>query len=417
MFQLYNRNSLTLATLPNIPSFYYGTMRYMKILIAADLHWPTINGVATFSRNLAKGLSARGHEVLVIAPSQTGKSSEEYDGNYLIKRTMSVPFPFYQNFRISPTPQREVHRIIKEFKPDVIHIQMALMIGYATRSYGLKYNIPIVATNHAMPENLMDNMRLLAPISRPIQYFMTEYGARFHAKADYVTLPTQAAIDVFGEDRIPAPLEPVSNGIDLGRFTPSAAKPAIYKEFGLPKSKQIISYIGRMDAEKHVGILLKAYAQIISDTNHLLVVGDGTDLEHMKNLAYSLGINKQVTFTGRVSDEAIVELHKVGDVFCMPSPVELQCISLLEALASGKPAVAVDAGAVGELCQNDINGFLCPKDDVDAIAKALARILDDESLRKKFIKQSIAIAAKHDINYTLDRFEQIYKQVIAAKTA
>lgn len=388
----------------------------MKILIAADLHWPTINGVATFSRSLAKGLSARGHEVLVIAPSQTGKSYEEYDGNYLIKRTRSVPFPFYQNFRISLTPQIEIRRIVKEFQPDVIHLQMALAIGYATRTYGLKYNIPIVATNHAMPENLVDNLRLLAPLSRPIAYMMTEYGARFHSKADFVTLPTQAAIDIFnGEDRVSVPVEPVSNGIDLSRFTVSSPDPAIYKEFNLPKDKQIVSYIGRVDAEKHVGVLLKAYAQIMDDTNHLLVVGAGTDIERLKELARSLGIAEQATFTGRVSDEAIVQLHKVGDVFCMPSPVELQCISLLEAMASGKPAVAVDAGAVGELCQDNVNGFLCPKDDDTAIASSLRKILDDDKLRSRFSTKSRKIAATHDIEYTLNRFEAIYNQVIAAK--
>ena len=71
----------------------------MKILIASDLHWPTINGVATFSRNLARGLADRGHEVLVIAPSQTGKHYKEVDGNHVVHRTVAVPFPFYQNFR------------------------------------------------------------------------------------------------------------------------------------------------------------------------------------------------------------------------------------------------------------------------------------------------------------------------------
>ena len=49
----------------------------MKILIAADLHWPTINGVATFSRNLAQGLADRGHEVVVIAPSQRRSAALE----------------------------------------------------------------------------------------------------------------------------------------------------------------------------------------------------------------------------------------------------------------------------------------------------------------------------------------------------
>ncbi len=70
----------------------------MKILIASDLHYPTINGVATFSRNLARGLADRGHEVLVIAPSQTGKKSKEVDGNHVIVRTASIPI----NHELSP---------------------------------------------------------------------------------------------------------------------------------------------------------------------------------------------------------------------------------------------------------------------------------------------------------------------------
>ncbi len=385
----------------------------MKILIAADLHWPTINGVATFSRNLAKGLSDRGHEVLVIAPSQTGRGYEEYDGNYLIKRVRSVPFPFYQNFKISPTPQMEVRSIIKKFEPDVVHIQMALFIGYAARTYALKYDIPLVATNHAMPENLMDNLRLLAPVSRPIQYAMIEYGARFHGKVDYITLPTESAIHMFGEDKVKVPVEAVSNGIDLSRFTPGAAPAELYEKFGIPKNKKIVTYIGRIDAEKHLGVLLEAFAKIATSGTHLLIVGDGTDIERQKNLAYELGIDHQTTFTGRVSDDEIIALHKVGDVFAMPSPAELQSIATLEAMASGKPVVAVDAGALGELCQNGQNGVLCEKDDVDGIAAALDEILHDDKLRAQYAAASLEIAKKHDIAYTLDRFEQIYRDVIA----
>lgn len=388
----------------------------MKILIAADLHWPTINGVATFSRNLAKGLSDRGHEVLVVAPSQTGRGYEEYDGNYLIKRTRSVPFPFYQNFKISPTPQMEMRKIIREFEPDVIHIQMAMFLGMAARSYALKWNIPLVATNHAMPENLMDNIRLLAPISKPIQYLMVEYGARFHAKADYITLPTKSAIDMFGEDRVNVPIEPVSNGIDLSKFQPTKPSDEIYEKFNIPKNKDIITYIGRLDAEKHVPVLIKSFTKILNDNRHLLIVGDGTDAEHLRNIVLSTGIDEHVTFTGRVSDEEIIELHKVGTLFCVPSPAELQCIALLEAMASGKPAIAVDAGALGELCQDGVNGILCEKDDVEGIADALETILGDKKLQKQYGKASLDIAKTHDITYTLKRFEEIYEQVIATKT-
>jgi glycosyltransferase involved in cell wall biosynthesis len=393
----------------------------MKILIAADLHWPTINGVATFSRNLAQGLADRGHEVLVIAPSQrrSGRPDEEWDGNYLIKRTASVPFPFYQNFRISLAPQREIKRIFQEFQPDVVHLQMCLTIGNVTQRYALKYGIPIVATNHAIPDNLLDNLRYMAPVSRPIGYVITEYGVRFHRKVDYVTLPTRSAIEMFGEERLSVPVEPVSNGIDLSKFTPGTPKQSVIGKFHIPKNRTVISYVGRTDAEKHLHVLIEAFARTLHEANeepHLVVVGAGTDLDRLKNLTYELRIHSHVTFTGRVSDEEIIELHKVGDVFAMPSPAELQSIATLEAMASGKPVVAVDAGALRELCQNDVNGFLCEKDDVEGFSEALTTLVNDAGLREKYSEGSLKIAKTHDINHTLDKFEEIYGIVTKEET-
>lgn len=390
----------------------------MKILIAADLHWPTINGVATFSRNLAQGLADRGHEVVVIAPSQrrSGRSYEETDGNYLIKRTASVPFPFYQNFRISLAPQREIKKIFQEFEPDVVHLQMCLTLGNVTQRYALKYGIPIVATNHAIPDNLLDNLRYLAPMSRPIGYVITEYGVRFHRKVDYVTLPTKSAIDMFGEERLSVPVEPVSNGIDLSKFTPTEPQQSVIGKFHIPHNKPVITYIGRTDVEKHLFVLIHAFAQTLRDAKeepHLLIVGAGTDLERMKNLTYELRIHSHVTFTGRVTDEEIIELHKVGDIFAMPSPAELQSIASLEAMASGKPVVAVDAGALAELCQDGRNGILCDKDDVDQFSNALTKLVDDKALRKTYAAGSLEIARTHDITHTLDKFEEIYDTVLA----
>jgi len=388
----------------------------MKILIASDLHYPTINGVATFSRNLARGLADRGHEVLVIAPSQAGKRCKEVDGNHVIIRTDSVPFPFYQNFRISLNPGREIKKIINDFDPDVIHIQMLLGIGQATMKYGNKYGIPIVSTNHAMPENLMDNLRLLAPVSRPINYMLKTYGARFHSKADFITMPTQSAIEMFGTEKITAPMGAVSNGIDLSRFKPGKGSKDLYERFGLPADQPIITYIGRVDAEKHLPVLMRAFVRVksIMPHAHLLIVGDGTDRTNLENLAHEVGVRRDVTFTGRVSDEDLRALHQVGSVYCMPSPAELQSIATLEAMASGMPIVAVDAGALRELCQNERNGYLTEQDDDEAIAEGILRILQDNGLQKKMAKESLAIAKTHDIETTLARFEEIYTDLIKA---
>lgn len=386
----------------------------MKILIASDLHWPTINGVATFSRNLAKGLAERGHEVLVIAPSQTGKHYKEVDGNHVIYRTASVPFPFYQNFRISLRPDREIKKIIDEFEPDVIHIQMLLGIGQAAMRCGNKVGVPIVSTNHAMPENLMDNLKLLAPVSRPINYILTEYGRRFHSQSDCVTMPTQSAIDMFAaSSKLTIPLKAVSNGINLAHFTNAAPDPAIYKTYNLPKDRPIVTYVGRLDAEKHLSVLIKAFIRVIQDTEaHLLVVGDGTDAANLHQQAKESGIWDNVTFTGRVSDEDLLELHRVGTVFAMPSPAELQSIATLEAMASGQPVVAVDAGALKELCQDGVNGVLCEQDSDEQMARGITSIIIDSKLRKKYAEASLAIADTHDINHTLDEFLTIYDQVM-----
>lgn len=385
----------------------------MKILIVSDLHYPTINGVASFGRNLAHGLAERGHQVLVIAPSQKGKPYKEVDGNHAIFRTASVPFPFYQNFRISPNPAREVKKIINDFEPDIIHIQMLMWLGQAAMKYGNKYGIPIVSTNHAMPENLMDNIKLLAPVARPINFMLREYGRRFHSKADCVTMPTQSAIDMFsGTEKMTVPLKAISNGIDLSRFTTEKASPEIYEKFDLPTDLPIVTYIGRLDAEKHLSVLLHAFARVAQTTPaQLLIVGDGTDADNLNWLARDLGIEDNVTFTGRVSDDEIVELHRVGTVFAMPSPMELQSIATLEAMASGKPVVAVDAGALGELCQDGVNGYLCEQDNDEQIALGIARILTDKKEQAEFSRASLAIAGTHNIEHTLDEFEAIYTEL------
>lgn len=392
----------------------------MKILIASDLYWPTINGVASFSRNLAQGLSARGHEVIVIAPSQTGKKYKEIDGNYTIARTAAVPFPFYQNYMISLSPNGEVRKIIKNFKPDVIHIQMPLMIGQAVMKYGRRHGIPIVTTSHAMPENLMDNLRLVGRVAKPINYMIKMFGARFHSKADYVTMPTKAAMGMFGSmvDKVNVPIEAVSNGIDLSRFSNTKPSAAILKKFDIPTDVPIVSYIGRLDAEKHLLVLVRAFDRVLKNNKaHLLMVGSGTDSDNLRILAYELGISDHITFAGRVSDEDLVELHKVGTLYCITSPVELQSIATLEAMASGKPIVAVDMGALWELCQNERNGFLCKTDDDKQIAESIEKIITNPTMRAAMSRESLAIAGTHDLKATLARFEEIYSDLIKKRTS
>ena len=387
----------------------------MRILIANDQHWPMKSGVATAARTLAQGLADRGHEVLVVAPSQTGRGYDEHDENYDIMRIRSFGLPFRKNLRVSVTYDREMRRVLDEFKPDVVHVQTQLTVGLGILRAAVKRNIPVVATNHVMPDNMIKNIKILSPISRPVSYILSEYGTMLYRGAKRIVMPTESALGLFNISRIEAPAVAISNGINLTRFKPVKPSAEIYEKFNIPRDKTLVTYIGRLDEEKHVHILVHALELLHwSDRNfHAVIVGAGNATEGLHDLVDMLRLNDNVTFTGLVSDEDLVQLHRVGDVYVMPSPTELQCLAMLEAMASGKPVIAVDAGALSELCLDGENGYLINVDDIEAMAKAIGELLDHPKRRQSFGKRSHEIAKIHDVKNVMPRFEQLYKDVIA----
>jgi glycosyltransferase involved in cell wall biosynthesis len=390
----------------------------MRILLASDLYFPVINGVSVFTRNLAQGLAERGHIVAIIAPSQSMNREIEFEDEVTIYRTRGVIFPFYQNIRLSLSPNIEVRRIIKDFQPDVIHVQMPLGIGQAAMSVADHYRIPVVSTSHAMPENLMDNLKRLSAFSRPINYMIREWGRHFHNKADTITSPTRSGLNSFGKhaQNLKKPVKIISNGIDLKKFSPGTVDGALYDKYLLPKDKPILVYVGRLDAEKHIDVVLHAFSRVRNKKDaHLLLIGSGLEEDNLKQSARDLGISSAVTFAGFVPEEDKIALEKVGHIFAIASPVELQCIAALEAMASGMPVVAVNAGALPELCQYGKNGLTFDLDDDQDAADKILTILSDAALWKKYSEASLAIASSHDLEHTLDAFEALYKDVIACK--
>jgi glycosyltransferase involved in cell wall biosynthesis len=387
----------------------------MRVLIANDQHWPMKSGVATAARTMAQGLAARGHEVLVVAPSQTGRGYEEVDENYQIVRIRSFPLPFRKNLRVSVTYDREMRRILDEFRPDVVHVHTQLTVGLGMLRAAVHRKIPVVASNHVMPDNMIKNIKGLSPISKPLSYFMSEYGTMLYRGAKRIVMPTESAIRLFNTSRIEAPAIAISNGINLDKFKPGKPSDDLYAKFNLPRNKPIITWIGRIDEEKHLHILIQALELLrwSGQDFHALMVGHGNAREGLDELIETLRLDDYVTFTGLVSDEDLVQLHRVGDIFAVPSPAELQCLAMLESMASGKPVVAVDAGALGELCLTDENGYLIRVDDVEALAQALVKLLDHPKRRKDFGKRSLEIAKRHDVKTVMPRFEALYEQVIA----
>ena len=176
-------------------------------------------------------------------------------------------------------------------------------------------------------------------------------------------------------------------------------------------------YVGRVDPEKQVGLVIEAFKEARTKVPNveLVVVGDGVDKLRLEKMVAEEGMEPYVKFLGRVMPPDLYELYKVGDVFATGSEIETQGIVLIEAAATGLPLIAVDKGAVSEVCINGENGYLCQPGSVSEIADAMVKILTDDDLRRKFSEKSVEIAAGHDFEKTLDQFINIYGKVISSK--
>ena len=406
----------------------------MKIVIATAVYSPMINGVAMFSHNLAMGLAERGNEVLVLTPSHTGKSHSKMEDGARVCYLRSVEAKIYPDqihdtgakkrllyrhgFRVSVFPRREIKKILEKFKPDVVHVQVSDPIGLSVVSYARKRNIPVVTTEHNQPEVITEPLGVPNFMKKPIDALLASYFVNRQSKSDFVTMPTKQAIDnLLSERDFKVPVAAVSNGVDLTNFKPGKAKAEIYEKYGIPKNKPIVLYVGRVDPEKNVGGVIDAFALTLKKVPEaeLVIVGDGVDREKLEKQVERLDIVDKVKFLGRVVGEDLYEIYKTGMVFATASGIETQGIVLIEAAATGLPLIAVNAGAVKEICVNGANGFLCQPGNETEIAEAMAKILGDRKLQKKFSEESLRLAQEHDFERTLDAFTNIYNDVIKTK--
>lgn len=380
-------------------------MSSLRILIGAETYRPTVNGAARFAENLAVGMAARGHDVHVVTPSAVGKPVREVHDGVTVHGVKSVRYAFHPDFPVSMPWQAlpATARLVDELRPDIVHTQAHMVVGRGVVKAGARAGIPVVATNHFMPENLSGHVPLSRYVLRPASKIAWWDLGRVFGKAAAVTAPTPRAVELLIRDAHLPDAFPVSCGIDAVRY--GAPAPA----HDVPS----VLFVGRMDQEKRVDELIRAFAALPGGLPaHLDIVGDGARRADWTALAASLGIAERVTFHGFVSEEELLAAYARADVFCMPSIAELQSIATLEAMAAGTPVVLADAMALPHLVRQGRNGWLFPPGDVAQLSRRLGTLLADAGLRARMGAVSREIVAEHAIDATLDRFEGLYRQLI-----
>src|SRR5258708_7771054 len=289
----------------------------MKILFGSDTYYPNVNGASYFTQRLATALKQNGNDVHVVCPSQSTCSFVSRRDGVVLHGISSLTIPFYNALRFSPLPfvQQQIFRAVRRIKPDIIHIQDHFFIGRALSRIATKLKIPIIGTNHFVPENLTAQLRFPSDkFKQAVNNWIWRDLKRVYGRIAVLTTPSSVGAQLLNGNGIRRPIMTVSCGVNLDQFNPDVDKTIIKKKYNLG-TRPTYMYVGRLDKEKNVDDLIKALPLVRREMDaQLLIVGTGKQHSYLVELAAQIQVSNHVRITGFVADNEIPKALASCDV-------------------------------------------------------------------------------------------------------
>ncbi len=216
------------------------------------------------------------------------------------------------------------------------------------------------------------------------------------------------------EGRFGVPVSLIYNGVDLQRYNHQQPCCTLHEEYLIPEDAPIVGVVARLEAEKGHRTLIDAWPEVVAAVPNawLLVIGEGSERDALEAEAASLGVSERIVFTGRRED--VPAVTAALDVAVLPSYREAQGLSVLEAMALGRPVIASKVGGIPEMIEDGVTGLLVPPNDCDALAGAIIRLLTDHPLADMIGKRGHDMV--HDrfcIELMVESIESIYDEAAA----
>lgn len=365
----------------------------------ADSFYPTIDGAVISMETQARGLEARGHEVVMFAPDTPKRLKMDRPVHYF----PSFAFRSYTDYRIVWAAPRMMECVRKE-KVDVLHCHGLASMAILSLTVARALNIPHVLTFHTMANEAVKYYSFV-PLREDMMVPMVWiYLRNLLRRPEVVIAPSAPIRDELIENRIKMKAcEVVPTGIDIQRFTPKNHDPAFLERWGLDGNR-VILHVGRLSFEKRLDIVLNAMADLRKEEPdlRLLVVGKGPASDHYQRLAESLGIKDRVVFTGFLPDDDLPKAYASCDMLVIASTFETQGLVVLEAMASGTPVAGIRSRAIPEFVKEGKNGCLF---DETSCTDAIRRCLSKANSMKM---EAVAMAMGFSIDTCTAKLEKTY---------
>lgn len=386
----------------------------MRVLLAGQAYYRRDNGQAVFTMNLAEGLTSAGHQVLVMAPSPTGKAARKVVHGVTIQGVPAVAL--IDNTNVTAFSQGLVARTMTAFQPDVVHVQDHYFLSRSVVAVARAQHRLTVGTNHFLPDNLTDNLPLTHWLHKPLDQLLWSAMLTVYNHLDAVSTPTETAAAILRAQGLRVPVTAISCGVDVERFRPrpDVDRARLRQRYGLAMDKTILLYVGRLDREKDLDLLIRAFAQVPRTDLQLVLGGKGGELAHLKRICDELALAEKVIFPGFIADADLPQLLNSADLFVMPSHAELQSIATLEAMASGLPILAANARALPELVQPGVNGQLFTAGDVADAACKINELVEQQATWSAMGAASRSKAEHHAHKRAIVRYLHWYQEAAHA---
>jgi glycosyltransferase involved in cell wall biosynthesis len=393
----------------------------LRVAMFTNNYLPFIGGVPVSIARLARGLSALGKEILVVAPRYDG---EDGDGGEAAERTDLVRVPSILSFgeddafRLANIFHPGTVKKVRAFGPDVIHLHHPFWLGSLGLWLARRLGVPAVYTYHTRFEHYAHYVPVPGRLFRNlISHYLIR---RFANKCFGVVVPTVAAREYLRTIGVKSRVVVQPTGVDREAFerVDPADVEALRRELGIADEPVLVS-VSRLGEEKNIDFLIEGVASLAHrlDTPFTFVlVGEGDERERLEAWIEELGLENTILLPGAVPAERMPTCYHLGDLFLFASTTETQGMVVLEAMASGLPVVAVRSSGIDDFVQNGHNGYKTAE-DLGEWTDRVERLMSDRELRTRLARNAREFARDHGIEPFAREIVEFYAEALAAYEA
>ncbi|HWA84674.1 MAG TPA: glycosyltransferase [Opitutus sp.] len=381
----------------------------MNICMMTNTYLPHVGGVARSVSTFAEEYLKRGHHVLVVAPEFAGRPLAAR-AEAIVERVPAIQKFNGSDFSVRLPLAAALSERLDTFAADVVHAHHPFLLGDTALRVAATKNVPVVFTHHTRYEDYTHYVPFDSPAMKEVAINLSTYFANL---CDGVIAPSESVARLIKRRGVEVPVRVVPTGIDVKAFAGGDGA-RFRRRCGIPPGTFVVGHVGRLAPEKNLEFLARAVALFLQRVSaaRFLVVGGGPSEETLREEMGRSGVGEQLVLAGKHTGRALADAYNAMDVFAFASFTETQGMVLAEAMAAGRPVVALNANGVREVVRDGENGYLLAKDATERrFASALARLQAGAELRGRFSARARRTAELFSRERAAERALEFYGEV------